>query len=75
MGINKFDIAEKVGEGLTKEQAAKALDVDATSKEFAKAFDNAASHGLIATESTDKTDSAAVWTQTRKGKQKVASNR
>lgn len=74
MGINKYDVAEKVGEGSTKAQAAEALGEDATSKGFAKAFDNAASHGLIATESNE-TDSAALWTQTDKGKEKVADNR
>ena len=75
MGINKYDIAEKVGEGSTKERVAAVFGVDANSQGFAKAFDNAASHGLIATESTDEADSAALWTQTDKGKEKVAGNR
>jgi hypothetical protein len=75
MGINKYDIAEKVGpEGSTKDRLAAVFGVDATSKGFVKAFDNAAGHGLIATES-DETDSDALWTQTDKGKEKVAGNR
>ncbi|MEA2349049.1 MAG: hypothetical protein QOG62_2836 [Thermoleophilaceae bacterium] len=74
MSLNKYAIAEKVGERAgTREEVAKALGEDASSKDFAKAFDNAATHGLIGTDG-DKNDAAAQWTQTQKGKQKVADN-
>lgn len=72
MGINKYKIASQAGEeAATREQLAKALGAEAGSSEFAKAFNNAAGHGLIATEAADKADQAAEWTQTDKGKQKV----
>jgi hypothetical protein len=76
MGINKYDISAKVAElsSATKEKVAMELGEEADSKNFAKAFENAASHGLIATQAADKDDAAAEWTQTGKGKQKVAEN-
>lgn len=76
MGINKYDIAGKVGETpkATKEQVAQALGEDVSSKGFERAFDNAASHGLIATQASDTADAAAEWTQTDKGREKVADN-
>ncbi|MBA2764478.1 MAG: hypothetical protein H0U42_07300 [Thermoleophilaceae bacterium] len=74
MGFNKYDIAEKAGEGSTKEQLAKALGAETGSKEFAKAFENAASHDLISTQASDKSDPEATWSQTAKGKQKAADN-